>query len=188
MSRGILGALHRMDPSSPHPVRWAPISALLRVGSLRWGHHKSPKVRSPCQSQAPTNYRTRFRTHFLGLTLDMTECLCGCSFCPEKPPGSGAYSSTVFTPSFQPRVTGGGGLLSRAVVSPSERSPCKLNHRPRRSCGRRAWPRVCLSPCPPGHIFPLVHRCYPACQTRHVICNYYGLQCIPRAPWVCLMF
>lgn len=118
----------------------------------------------------------------------MTECLCGCSFCPEKPPGSGANSSMVFTPSFQPRVTGGGGLLSLAVVSPSERSPYKLNHRPQRSFGRRAWPRVCLSPRPAGHIFPLVHCCYPACQTRRVICNYCGLQCIPRAPWVCLMF
>lgn len=50
-----------------------------------------------------------------------------------------------------------------------------------------------LAPClpfsrPPGHIFPLVYCCYPACQTRRVICNYCGLQCIPRAPWVCLMF
>ena len=112
-----------------------------------------------------SNYRIRFGTHFPGLTLDMTKCLCGCSFCPEKPPGSGAYSSTVFTPSSQPRVTGRGGLLSWAVVSPSERSPCKLNHRPQRSCVPRAWPCVCLYPRPPGHIFPLVHRCYPACQT-----------------------
>ena len=50
----ILRALHRMDSSSSRPVRWAPIWALLTVGSLRWGRHKSPKVRSPCQSQAPT--------------------------------------------------------------------------------------------------------------------------------------
>lgn len=101
-----------------------------------------------------SNYRIRFGTHFPGLTLDMTKCLCGCSFCPEKPPGSGAYSSTVFTPSSQPRVTGRGGLLSWTVVSPSERSPCKLNHRPQRSCGPRAWPCVCLYPSPRPRLPP----------------------------------
>lgn len=46
VSRSVLGALHRVDPSSPRLMRWVPVWVPLTAESTEaGGRHNSPKVR-----------------------------------------------------------------------------------------------------------------------------------------------